>query len=172
MTQQLNHLYTFKWQDTPTSDHSSVVDWIIAHRKRKRSTILFLYTARPSLAYGLRSTATVALCSSRTMSSLKPETKTPLISCTERDVLNAGRVSELPAIEKAKRLAAFAAVDAYIKPEHKIIGIGSGSTVPYVVERIAMQGKEMNKDRVFVPTGVFSPRILSSEGATLTMQVL
>lgn len=28
-----------------------------------------------------------------------------------------------------------------------------GSTVPYVVERIVAQGKEFNKDRVFIPTG-------------------
>lgn len=34
-----------------------------------------------------------------------------------------------------------------------MIGIGSGSTVPYVVERILAQGKEANRDRVFIPTG-------------------
>lgn len=34
-----------------------------------------------------------------------------------------------------------------------MIGIGSGSTVPYVVERIVSQGPEVNKDRVFIPTG-------------------
>lgn len=31
-----------------------------------------------------------------------------------------------------------------------------GSTVPYVVERIVAQGKELNKDRVFIPTGEYS----------------
>ena len=49
-------------------------------------------------------------------------------------------------IEAAKRLAAYAAVDAYVKPEHKVIGIGSGTTVPYVLERIIQQGEELNKD--------------------------
>jgi len=34
-----------------------------------------------------------------------------------------------------------------------VIGIGSGSTVPYVVERILAQGEEANKNRVFIPTG-------------------
>ena len=29
----------------------------------------------------------------------------------------------------------------------------TGSTVPYVVERIVGQGPELNKDRVFIPTG-------------------
>ena len=47
-------------------------------------------------------------------------------------------------IEAAKRLAAYAAVDAYVKQEHKVIGIGSGTTVPYVVERILQQGPERN----------------------------
>lgn len=49
-------------------------------------------------------------------------------------------------IEAAKRLAAYAAVDAFVKPMHKVIGIGSGTTVPYVVERIVQQGAELNAD--------------------------
>ncbi len=36
----------------------------------------------------------------------------------------------------------------------QVIGIGSGSTVPFVVERIVAQGPEVNKDRVFIPTGM------------------
>lgn len=39
------------------------------------------------------------------------------------------------------------------RPRFQIIGIGSGSTVPYVVERIQSQGAEVNKDRIFLPTG-------------------
>lgn len=35
----------------------------------------------------------------------------------------------------------------------QLIGIGSGSTVPYVVDRIVQQGVEANKDRLFFPTG-------------------
>lgn len=35
----------------------------------------------------------------------------------------------------------------------KLVGIGSGSTVPYVVDRIVQQGVEANKDRLFFPTG-------------------
>lgn len=61
----------------------------------------------------------------------------------------------LPAIEQAKKLAAFAAVDRHVLPDHRIIGIGSGSTVPYVVERIMQQGPEVNSRRVFIPTGEF-----------------
>lgn len=68
-------------------------------------------------------------------------------------------------IEASKRLAAYAAVDAYVKPEHKVIGIGSGTTVPYVVERLLQQGEELNAD-----VGIESLHVLeslNSERATL-----
>jgi hypothetical protein len=39
---------------------------------------------------------------------------------TLAQVLNGGRVEELEPVEKAKRLAAFAAVDNHVKPEHKV----------------------------------------------------
>lgn len=35
-----------------------------------------------------------------------------------------------------------------------------GSTVPYVVERIVAQGHELNKDRVFIPTGFQSKELI------------
>ena len=50
-------------------------------------------------------------------------------------------------VEAAKRLAAYAAVDRHVKPGMRIVGIGSGSTVPYVVERIVQQGDEENRER-------------------------
>jgi len=49
-----------------------------------------------------------------------------------------------------------------VLPEYRIIGIGSGSTVPYVVERIAQQGPEVNKKRVFIPSGFQSKELLVS----------
>ncbi|KAG6879406.1 hypothetical protein C0992_002888 [Termitomyces sp. T32_za158] len=89
-------------------------------------------------------------------------------------------------IEASKKLAAYTAVDKHIKPEHivgdystllfqhqkltgtlKIIGIGSGSTVPYVVDRIVQQGVEANKGRIFVPTGFQSKELIVSAGLTL-----
>ncbi|EJD07931.1 ribose 5-phosphate isomerase [Fomitiporia mediterranea MF3/22] len=68
--------------------------------------------------------------------------------------------AKLSVIEASKRLAAWTAVDHHIRSEHKVIGIGSGSTVPYVVERIVAQGKELNKDRVFLPTGFQSKELI------------
>uniref|UniRef100_A0A0W0F540 Ribose-5-phosphate isomerase n=1 Tax=Moniliophthora roreri TaxID=221103 RepID=A0A0W0F540_MONRR len=74
---------------------------------------------------------------------------------------------ELSVIEKSKQLAAWTAVDQHVKSEYRVIGIGSGSTVPYVVERIVSQGVEANKDRVFVPTGFQSKELIVQSGLTL-----
>ncbi|KAH9918076.1 ribose 5-phosphate isomerase A-domain-containing protein [Fomitopsis serialis] len=65
-------------------------------------------------------------------------------------------------IEASKRLAAWTAVDRHVKPDDKVIGIGSGSTVPYVVERIVAQGAARNKDRVFIPTSFQSKELIVS----------
>ncbi|KAL4063455.1 ribose 5-phosphate isomerase A-domain-containing protein [Scleroderma citrinum] len=75
--------------------------------------------------------------------------------------------SKLSPIEQAKRLAAYTAVDEHIRPNHKVIGIGSGSTVPYVVERIVQQGEELNKNRVFIPTGFQSKELIVSSNLSL-----
>ncbi|KAL9709525.1 ribose-5-phosphate isomerase rki1 [Leucoagaricus gongylophorus] len=70
-------------------------------------------------------------------------------------------------IESSKRLAAYTAVDHHVRPQHVIIGIGSGSTVPYVVERIVQQGVEANKKRVFIPTGFQSKQLIVEAGLSL-----
>ncbi|KAK1231392.1 ribose-5-phosphate isomerase rki1 [Marasmius sp. AFHP31] len=74
---------------------------------------------------------------------------------------------ELSVIERSKQLAAWSAVDDYVKPHYRVIGIGSGSTVPYVVERIVSQGAEANKDRVFIPTGFQSKELIVTSGLNL-----
>jgi ribose 5-phosphate isomerase A len=85
---------------------------------------------------------------------------------SSRIVLTPAQIAALSVIEKSKRLAAFAAVDKHLLKEHKVIGIGSGSTVPYVVERIYGQG-ELNKDRVFIPTGFQSKELIVSSKLNL-----
>ncbi|GMK55811.1 hypothetical protein CspeluHIS016_0208670 [Cutaneotrichosporon spelunceum] len=73
----------------------------------------------------------------------------------------------LPPLEAAKRLAAFAAVDRHISLNDKLIGIGSGSTVPYVVDRIVQQGAKANAGRLFFPTGFQSKELILSAGLAL-----
>uniref|UniRef100_A0A1D1YGY6 Ribose-5-phosphate isomerase n=1 Tax=Anthurium amnicola TaxID=1678845 RepID=A0A1D1YGY6_9ARAE len=64
---------------------------------------------------------------------------------------------------EAKRRAAYQAVDENITSESKIIGIGSGSTVVYVIERILQLKDKLNKDCIFIPTS-FQSRLLIIEG--------
>ncbi|CEQ41974.1 SPOSA6832_03727 [Sporobolomyces salmonicolor] len=70
--------------------------------------------------------------------------------------------------EKAKRLAAYAAVDEHVKEHHKVLGIGSGSTVPYVVERLCQPPHSSgNFDRWFIPTGFQSKELIVKAGLNL-----
>ncbi|KTW28848.1 ribose 5-phosphate isomerase A [Pneumocystis carinii B80] len=67
-------------------------------------------------------------------------------------------------IEKAKQQAAYKAVDECFSEEMKIIGIGSGSTVAYAVERIA---QKKVKDMIFIPTGFQSRQLILDLGLYL-----
>lgn len=77
------------------------------------------------------------------------------------------QLKQLEGVEAAKRAAAYASVDNHIKPSDLIIGIGSGSTVPYVVERIVQQGPQVNAKRWFVPTGFQSKELIVQAGLQL-----
>ncbi|PKC75398.1 ribose 5-phosphate isomerase [Rhizophagus irregularis] len=66
-------------------------------------------------------------------------------------------------LSEAKKLAAYKAVDENITSEKKIIGIGSGSTVVYVIERIIQLKDSLNKENIYIPTS-FQSRLLITEG--------
>ncbi|KAI5852265.1 ribose 5-phosphate isomerase A [Tricharina praecox] len=70
-------------------------------------------------------------------------------------------------IEGAKRLAAYRAVDEHFPPNARFVGIGSGSTVVYVVERIAQLPRERTDHVVFVPTGFQSRELILRAGLKL-----
>ncbi|KAH8077731.1 ribose-5-phosphate isomerase [Cristinia sonorae] len=115
-----------------------------------------------------------ALIPSRSLIYLPPSTIKSRASLSVRNhskvhCRSSGRMSAVPVdiIEKSKQLAAWTAVDNHILPADKIIGIGSGSTVPYVVERILAQGAEVNKGRVFIPTGFQSRQLIVEAQLTL-----
>ncbi len=67
--------------------------------------------------------------------------------------------SKLSPIESAKRSAAQLAVKEHFNPEARYVGIGSGTTIVYVVEAI----KELEDPRIqnihFVPTGYQSRQV-------------
>jgi ribose 5-phosphate isomerase A len=73
-------------------------------------------------------------------------------------------------VEQAKKYAAFQAVDDNLPSSPKVIGIGSGSTVVYVVERIAQIHKEKPgffSKTIFVPTGFQSKQLITEAGLVL-----
>ncbi|KAH6950389.1 ribose 5-phosphate isomerase A-domain-containing protein [Ilyonectria sp. MPI-CAGE-AT-0026] len=67
-------------------------------------------------------------------------------------------------------MAAQRAVDEQLSPHHSWVGIGSGSTVKYVVEAIAKLDRSITKRMTFVPTGDQSRLLI--EGAGLRVGTL
>jgi len=70
-------------------------------------------------------------------------------------------------VETSKRLAAFQAVKDHLLPEYTRVGIGSGSTVVYVVEAIAALGPAITKSMTFYPTGAQSEDLIEAAGLNL-----
>lgn len=70
-------------------------------------------------------------------------------------------------VEKSKRLAAYQAVKDHLLPEYTRIGIGSGSTVVYVVEAIAALGSAATSKMSFYPTGSQSEELIETAGLNL-----
>ena len=70
-------------------------------------------------------------------------------------------------VESAKKLAASQAVEEHLRPEHRFIGIGSGSTVVYVVEAIVAKGPAFHQHMTFIPTGSQSKGLIRTAGLTL-----
>ncbi|RHZ89893.1 hypothetical protein Glove_9g98 [Diversispora epigaea] len=85
-------------------------------------------------------------------------------------------------LTNSKRIAAYNAVDNHLDASTKIIGIGSGSTVVYVIERILQRGNlkkvennENNKNLmgldvnscVFIPTSFQSRQLIVDNGLNL-----
>ncbi|CUM64355.1 uncharacterized protein PRCAT00001957001 [Priceomyces carsonii] len=75
------------------------------------------------------------------------------------------RMSTGSLVEKAKKTAAYKAVDENFPHDAKVVGIGSGSTVVYVAERL---GQMKKKDSfICIPTGFQSKQLIIDEGLRL-----
>ncbi|KAH0496629.1 hypothetical protein TgHK011_003980 [Trichoderma gracile] len=70
-------------------------------------------------------------------------------------------------IESAKKAAAYQAVADHLPPTATWVGIGSGSTVVYVVEAIAAKGPSFSANMTFVPTGSQSKGLIRAAGLRL-----
>ena len=67
-------------------------------------------------------------------------------------------------VESAKRAAGRRAVEDYLDPSYTYIGIGSGSTIKYVVEAIAEMPRAVTGRMKFVPTGTQSKGLIREAG--------
>eukprot|EP01101_Sappina_pedata_P009412 TRINITY_DN5489_c0_g1_i1.p2 TRINITY_DN5489_c0_g1~~TRINITY_DN5489_c0_g1_i1.p2 ORF type:complete len:243 (-),score=108.79 TRINITY_DN5489_c0_g1_i1:30-758(-) len=72
-------------------------------------------------------------------------------------------------VESAKRKASFAAVDEFVTQDVKYIGIGSGSTVVYAVERLNQlaQEKGWKSSIICVPTSFQATQLIVEAGLQL-----
>lgn len=73
----------------------------------------------------------------------------------------------LDGVESAKRAAAFHAVSQHLSPTATKVGIGSGSTVVYVVEKLQRLPKERTQNITFYPTGFQSRELIVGAGLKL-----
>lgn len=78
-----------------------------------------------------------------------------------------GATSGTISIEDAKRKAAQTAVANHYPENPKWVGIGSGTTIVYVVEAIKQSGADTSSTQ-FIPTGFHSKQLIVSAGLTAT----
>lgn len=81
----------------------------------------------------------------------------------------AGRAgaAQLSPLESAKRSAARAAVDEFVR-DGMAVGVGSGSTIVYAIERLGERVREEGLDIVCVPTSFQSEQLCDEQGLRLS----
>ncbi|XP_043935997.1 ribose-5-phosphate isomerase [Protopterus annectens] len=84
----------------------------------------------------------------------------------------AGHVQQLSkhtkmAAEQAKQLAGYAAVNNHVK-DNQVLGIGSGSTIVYAVQRLAERVKQENLNVICIPTSFQARQLILQHGLTLS----
>lgn len=75
--------------------------------------------------------------------------------------------SAVSLVESAKKAAAYRAVDEHLDASARFVGIGSGSTVVYVVDAIAAKGPSFWSNMTFFPTGSQSKGLIRAAGLRL-----
>ncbi|KAJ5828252.1 Ribose-5-phosphate isomerase [Penicillium chrysogenum] len=73
------------------------------------------------------------------------------------------RQSTMSAVEEAKRTAAKVAVEKHYPKDARWVGIGSGSTIVYVVEAITNLGVDTSNTK-YIPTGYQSKQLIVNAG--------
>merc|ERR1712029_585210 len=81
--------------------------------------------------------------------------------------INSRLISNM-SVEAAKALAGAAAVDTHVSVQTKVVGVGSGSTIVYAVQRLAERVKQEGLDIKCVPTSFQARQLIHSHGLTLS----
>ncbi|CAI0644505.1 unnamed protein product [Colletotrichum noveboracense] len=129
---------------------------------------MFTSCSRASLL--IRSTiSSLRQSSSRTTSPLLSPFSPPRTSTTVTPKLYYARAmsSAVSLVESAKKAAAYRAVDEHLDASARFVGIGSGSTVVYVVDAIAAKGPSFSSNMTFFPTGSQSKGLIRAAGLRL-----
>lgn len=69
-------------------------------------------------------------------------------------------------LEQAKKLAAYKAVDDYVS-DNTVLGIGSGSTIVYAVERLKQRVRDEDLNIVCIPTSFQARQLIIQNGLRL-----
>uniref|UniRef100_A0A673YEG7 ribose-5-phosphate isomerase n=1 Tax=Salmo trutta TaxID=8032 RepID=A0A673YEG7_SALTR len=69
--------------------------------------------------------------------------------------------------EEAKKLSGYAAVDNHVQ-NHQVVGVGSGSTIMYAVDRLAERVRQEKLNIVCVPTSFQARQLILQHGLTLS----
>lgn len=69
-------------------------------------------------------------------------------------------------LDQAKKIAAFKAVDEYVR-DNTVVGVGSGSTVVYAVQRLAERVKTEGLKLVCIPTSFQARQLIIESGLVL-----
>lgn len=89
------------------------------------------------------------------------------LSCRVQHVLNFGQSAAVNMAEEAKKQAAYVAVDNNVQ-NNQVVGVGSGSTIVYAVDRLAWRVREENLNIVCVPTSFQARLLILQHGLTLS----
>lgn len=76
------------------------------------------------------------------------------------------KLSTMTSLEGAKKLAAIEAVNAYVK-NNAVVGVGSGSTVIYAIERLAERVENEKLNIVCIPTSYQAKQLLIKNQLTV-----
>ncbi|XP_055533954.1 ribose-5-phosphate isomerase [Wyeomyia smithii] len=76
------------------------------------------------------------------------------------------RSFSIMSLEQAKKIAAFKAVDEYVK-DNTVVGIGSGSTVVYAVQRLVERVKSEKLNLICIPTSFQARQLIIENALTL-----